>query len=243
MASKNEKQVVGQPPVTLSEHLSYHKLISSAFITVLPLPVEWDQQPRDDSGKEETVYLASLAWDSQEFKRVEGKFLQSLRGKASIKNIERIQNPSMYISYMLRKQTMDDKNGTLDNELHLFHGTRYDSVKAINVQGFNRSLCGRNGAAYGDGVYFAKDAFISLTYSQPGSRSERCMYLARVLVGKYTAGKLGMKTPPAKDPSKPEILFDSVVNKEENPTIFVVFNDYHVYPEYLITFTCKKLDD
>jgi len=69
------------------------------------------------------------------------------------------------------------------------------------------------------------------------------MYLARALVGKYTAGKLGMKTPPAIDPSKPEILFDSVVNKEENPTIFVVFNDYHVYPEYLITFTCKKLDD
>ena len=129
----------------MNELLSYHKLISSSYITVLPLPVEWDPQPRDDNGKEETVYLASLAWDSQEFKRVEERFLQSLRGKASIKNIERIQNPSMYISYMLRKQTMDDKNGTLDNELHLFHGTAYDSVKAINVQGFNRSLCGRNG--------------------------------------------------------------------------------------------------
>jgi len=117
----------------VNELLSYHKLISSSYLTVLPLPVEWDPQPRDDNGNEETVYLASLAWDSQEFKRVEERFLQSLRGKASIKNIERIQNPSMYISYMLRKQTMDDKNGTLDNELHLFHGTAYDSVKAINV--------------------------------------------------------------------------------------------------------------
>lgn len=145
MAATNEKQVVRQQPDTENELLPYQKLISSSLIIVLPLPVEWDPQPRDDSGKEETVYLASLAWDSQEFKRVEGTFLQSLRGKASIKNIERIQNPSMFISYMLRKQTMDDKNGTLDNELHLFHGTAYDSVKAINVQGFNRSLCGRNG--------------------------------------------------------------------------------------------------
>ena len=95
------------------------------------------------------------------------------------------------------------------------------------------------GAAYGDGVYFAKDANYSLTYSQPNSNDphgDRYMYLARVLVGKHTAGKQGMKTPPAIDPKKPEILFDSVVNKEENPTIFVVFNDFHVYPKYLITF-------
>lgn len=63
------------------------------------------------------------------------------------------------------------------------------------------------------------------------------MYLARVLVGKYTDGEQGMKAPPARDPSRPEMLFDSVVDKTEDPTIFVVFNDYHVYPEYLITFT------
>ena len=62
------------------------------------------------------------------------------------------------------------------------------------------------------------------------------MYLARVLVGKYTAGKQRMKTPPAIDLSKPEILFDSVVDRMDDPTIFVVFNDYHVYPEHLITF-------
>ena len=40
---------------------------------------------------------------------------------------------------------MDEKNGTLENELQLFHGTKPDSVKAINVQGFNRSMCGING--------------------------------------------------------------------------------------------------
>ena len=79
------------------------------------------------------------------------------------------------------------------------------------------------GAAYGDGVYFAKDASYSLTYSQPSPTGDRYTYLARVLVGKHTAGEKGMKTPPSIDPRKPEILYDSLVNKEENPTIFVVF--------------------
>lgn len=96
------------------------------------------------------------------------------------------------------------------------------------------------GAAYGDGVYFAKDAYYSLTYSQPSPSGDRFMYLARVLVGKHTVGKEGMKTPPAIDPTKKEILFDSVVNKDENPSIFVVFNDFHVYPKYLITFKLTK---
>ena len=63
------------------------------------------------------------------------------------------------------------------------------------------------------------------------------MYLAKVLVGKSTRGEEGMRTPPSIDPvSHPEILFDSVVDSTEEPTVFVIFADSHVYPEYLITF-------
>lgn len=40
---------------------------------------------------------------------------------------------------------MDEKNGSLENERELFHGTKYESVKSINVHGFNRSFCGENG--------------------------------------------------------------------------------------------------
>lgn len=112
---------------------------------MLPLPAEWDPQPRDESGKEEVLHLVSLAQDTQEYKTVQKMFHQSLPGRVSITSIERIQNPSMFHSYMFRKQTMDEKNGTLENELQLFHGTKPDSVKSINVQGFNRSLCGING--------------------------------------------------------------------------------------------------
>lgn len=45
-----------------------------------------------------------------------------------------------------------------------------------------------------------------------------------------------MSVPPPKDSSRPEILFDSVVNDTGNPANFVVFSCNQCYPEYLIKF-------
>ena len=63
------------------------------------------------------------------------------------------------------------------------------------------------------------------------------MYVARVLVGRYTSGGKGMKAPPStNDPGNPGVRYDSVVDNVRNPSIFVIFVDNHCYPEYLITF-------
>ena len=43
------------------------------------------------------------------------------------------------------------------------------------------------------------------------------MYLAKVLVGRYCVGNSSMIVPPPKNPSKPEILYDSVVNNQSSP--------------------------
>lgn len=58
------------------------------------------------------------------------------------------------------------------------------------------------------------------------------MYYAQVLTGKYAEGSDGMRVPPPKDPKKPSVLHESVVDSMQNPFIFVVFQDAHVYPEY-----------
>ena len=94
------------------------------------------------------------------------------------------------------------------------------------------------GTALGKGIYFARDAACSLSYSTQSGASvgNRSMYLSRVLVGKYCKGAQAMIAPPPKSPSRPEILFDSVVNDTSDPSIFVVFNDSQCYPEYLIKF-------
>ena len=75
----------------------------------------------------------------------------------------------------------------------------------------------------------------SLGYAGRGGGT-RQMYLARVLVGPYCKGNSGMMVPPAKHLFRPEILYESVVDNPENPSIFVVFYDNQCYPEYLITF-------
>ena len=69
-----------------------------------------------------------------------------------------------------------------------------------------------------------------------GGDGARYMYLARVLVGQYCVGNSKMIVPPPKDPSRPEVPYESTVNHLENPSIFAVFLDNQSYPEYLITF-------
>ena len=61
------------------------------------------------------------------------------------------------------------------------------------------------------------------------------MYLARVLVGRYTQGHSGLRVPP-KDPHS-NSYYDSVANSTgTGASIFVVFYDAQCYPEYLITY-------
>ena len=95
--------------------------------------------PRPDM----TVHKVTLAPGSSEYQSV----LQKVRTTASgvnIQKIERVQNPHLYQSYMVRKQKMDKDNGG-NNERQLFHGTDAKNVTAINTQGFNRSFCGVHG--------------------------------------------------------------------------------------------------
>ena len=90
---------------------------------------------------------------------------------------------------------------------------------------------------YGNGVYFARDASYSTQskYSPPDGNGNRYMYLARVIVGEYAAGRQGMITPPAKGSDATD-AYDSVVDSPGNPKIFVVFYDSQCYPDYLVTF-------
>lgn len=97
------------------------------------------------------------------------------------------------------------------------------------------------GTALGKGVYFARDASFSMKYTPQSAGGSRFVYLARVLVGRYCHGDSKLVVPPPRDPLRPEILFDSVVDDKTNPRIFVVFSDSQCYPEYLITFWWKEM--
>ena len=63
------------------------------------------------------------------------------------------------------------------------------------------------------------------------------IYQVKVLVGKYTRGQQGARTPPEYTDQLGQIkTYDSLVYNENSPSTFIVFRDCQCYPEYLITF-------
>ena len=92
--------------------------------------------------------------------------------------------------------------------------------------------------ACGRGVYFARDASYSCsqTYSPPDGQGNRYMYYAKVLVGEYAKGNSSMIVPPNKNSTDPNETYESVVDNPANPSMYVLFQDYEYYTEYLITF-------
>ena len=92
-----------------------------------------------------TVHTVQLSPDSSEYQVVMSKLLATA-SNLNVQKIERVQNPYLYQTYMLRKQKMERDNGA-DSERQLFHGTRAENTSSINAQGFNRSFC-TNGESY-----------------------------------------------------------------------------------------------
>ncbi|XP_072915932.1 protein mono-ADP-ribosyltransferase PARP11-like isoform X5 [Hemitrygon akajei] len=133
------------------------------------------------------------------------------------------------------------------NERLLFHGTSSEFVQAICLQNFDWRINGMHATVYGKGTYFARDSSYSSRYCHSNDKSVatlqpdqgkpqfKTMFLARVLVGDYVTGNPKYTRPPSKDGSLVN-LYDSCVDNQWNPKIFVVFDANHIYPEYLINF-------
>ena len=123
------------------------------------------------------------------------------------------------------------------NEKRLFHGTSPSSVEAICKNNFDWRLNGKNATAYGKGSYFAVKASYSHSYTTEDGKKSRFMFLAKVLAGSYIKGESSYRRPPPKQPSNPiSDLYDSCVNRQSNPTIFVIFDKNQIYPEYIIQY-------
>ncbi|XP_052530868.1 protein mono-ADP-ribosyltransferase PARP14 isoform X1 [Tympanuchus pallidicinctus] len=197
----------------------------------IEFPAKWE----DMQG--ERVKLVALTQSCQEYLEVQKRF-QKTAHSFVIEKIQRIQNPFLWQTYQIKKKSLCMKNKHKDNEKLLFHGTAKISLNAINYNGFNRGFAGINAAIIGNGTYFAVNANYSAQdiYSKPDTSGRKYMYLARVLTGEFCVGSRGLVTPPPKHSADPTNLYDSVVDDENSPKMFVIFNDIQAYPEYLITF-------
>ena len=172
------------------------------------------------------------------FRKLERQKLRKVVTSILHKIAERVLHPLFSFVICRKKVRMTKKSGKEPEERQLFHGTNPNTVKAICQQGFDWRMCGKNGTAYGKGSYFASNANYSHCYSNHGvTRGTKQMFLAKVLVGSFTAGDKSLARPPPKDSSNPHVLYDSCCDNTANPALFVVFENGQSYPEFLITYT------
>ncbi|XP_047008698.2 protein mono-ADP-ribosyltransferase PARP12 [Ictalurus punctatus] len=205
----------------------------SSSSSSVAVPAHWDRGALPSF----SYKLVPLPRTEAEFLMVEKLFKQTMP-KYNIKSIERNQNSSLWKVFQWQKEQMKERNGGRDvDERLLFHGTEQSLIEAICEQNFDWRICGVNGTLYGKGSYFAKDASYSDQYSQSAGSSKK-MFVARVLVGHYTSGHGSFVRPPAKTMGKG--FYDSCVDNCSNPSIFVVFEKFQIYPEFIIEYAPEE---
>ncbi|CAF1123359.1 unnamed protein product [Rotaria sp. Silwood1] len=166
-----------------------------------------------------------LSRKTDEYRSIVSNFNEAMKENyTQIIKIERIQNERWYMQYLAHKKEFK-KRLQNNTERILYHGCPVQAAHSIIEDCFNRSFIGVHGTAYGYGVYFSSKASYSHMYTRPNINGERCMFIARVLIGKTTRGNSSMKTRP--------LGFDSTTDEDH---IFVIYHDAQAYAEYLITY-------
>ncbi|XP_077975400.1 uncharacterized protein LOC120333057 isoform X2 [Styela clava] len=196
------------------------------------IPSHWENMSENENLK--YVRLTSSCAEFREIEENLGKSLSNF----NINSIHRIQNKRLYNRYQQEKRRVAKLYPGENIEMKLFHGTKADIANKIATDGFDRGYCGSaNDVAFGNGVYFAKNASYSnnIKYATPEKNNERTIIVANVITGEYQRGSRGMKS--ADRISSSAEMYNCVVDNTTNPTIFVIFVDAGAYPSYLIKYT------
>ncbi|XP_057387827.1 protein mono-ADP-ribosyltransferase PARP10 isoform X2 [Balaenoptera acutorostrata] len=212
---------------------------SLAFPLAASGPTLPQQRPREPLGR-----LECVAESSSEFQTVVQAFCDTLdaaHGRIRVVRVERVLHPLLQQQYELHRERLEQCCDRRPAEQVLYHGTSVAAVPDICAHGFNRSFCGRNGTLYGQGVYFAKRASLSVLdrYSPPDAEGHKAVFVARVLTGDYGQGRRGLRAPPPRPPGHALLRYDSAVDCLPQPSIFVIFHDTQALPTHLIT--CKHM--
>ncbi|XP_051934210.1 protein mono-ADP-ribosyltransferase TIPARP [Hippocampus zosterae] len=158
--------------------------------------------------------------------------------KFRIIKILRVQNPFLWEKYKRKKEYMSRRLSEMDrllSERHLFHGTSADVVEGICKHNFDPRVCGKHATMFGQGSYFARKAVYSHNFSKRSPKGVHCMFLAKVLTGRFTVGNPSMRRPPPINPRDASSdLYDSCVDNWVDPQIYVIFNDDQSYPYFII---------
>ncbi|XP_053318110.1 protein mono-ADP-ribosyltransferase PARP12-like [Spea bombifrons] len=180
--------------------------------------------------------LVSLDQIPGEFNKVKSLFHRSLR-TVSIIEIERIQNASLWRIYQRRKQQMEkQKKGREVKERQLFYAADDSLVATICQKNFDCGTCGIHGATHGNGSCFATNAYYSHINTPRNFIRTHAMFIASVLVGDSTEWNPSTQSSFSTSKAPFSSMHDSCVDSLPNPTVFTLFDNHQIYPEYVIRF-------
>lgn len=204
-----------------------------------------------DSSNPHASFLIELNPSNPEFDFVSNRIHETLP-LAVISKIERVENRMQYPQFSSKVEMMKRINeGREPKQMHLFHGTGSNDPSCIHQgdKGFDRRYCERG--MWGQGTYFAVNAsycheqgFVHETKAPEGLVQ---VFLCKVAVGDSVFVRLGSGTNLKVAPCRPDEeakfpgqKYDSVLGSTNGSDVFVVYNDYQAYPEYLISYSCPS---
>ncbi|XP_053506264.1 protein mono-ADP-ribosyltransferase PARP11-like isoform X2 [Ictalurus furcatus] len=211
-----------------TEHIERYKCKDQAP----SIPAYWENMDPNAPFK-----AFKVSWQTSEFKNVERYVREIGLLQEPLRVLYRVQNVDLWELYSRKKIQLMRIKGQSDIEQRwLFHGTGKNKVENICLYNFDCRISEskRQGHVLGKGTYFALHATYADKYSRSqGVNDTRIMFLARVIVGKYTTGRPALCKP---DGDQIENIHDSCVDNTLCPRIFVVFNSDQIYPEYVLEY-------
>jgi len=175
---------------------------------------------------------------SEEFKTVKTMISQTLPS-ATVNKLVRVQNKYLmdhYVTAIQKRQELNQFNNKVNfDRKALFHGTGKTAPSEIFMNsdtGFDINFS-KLGTFYGQGLYFAEQAAYShQNYKYIVGENHYQMLLADVFVGNAYSSDRDQKL------RKAPHGFDSV--KGIRDKFYVIYNNFHSYPLYLIDYSIKN---
>eukprot|EP01083_Nonionella_stella_P070158 187568_1 len=173
----------------------------------------------------------------EKWREISEKFYETVDESVRIIDIETVENRFLWDKFFHVKYAMKKLMGEHNiNERELWHGTNCGIIDVICTEGFRKEF--NNKHAYGEGTYFARDAIYSVSYAEQSRWDNRCrMFLCKVLCGESVRGSNGITLQEWPKKHGDELIYDSLVDDIQDPTIFVIHDDIRAYPMYIVHFT------
>ncbi|CAD8162528.1 unnamed protein product [Paramecium pentaurelia] len=203
------------------------------------------EYPKEWIDQDQNFIKVQLDQNSSEYQKIKGLFEKTDKG--TIKAIFRIQNKTLWDNYILERNKLIDlcaKQKRLllpqEQERYLWHGVSQQHPSIIYkslAEAFDVTFS-RVGL-WGQGIYFAENAFYSRYYSYKLTVQDDSNYAGNLvfLCCLVTTGRSEQKNE-CKDIKKPSDGYDCVTGMAKNSQIFILYQMHvrRAYPAYEVIF-------